>query len=173
MHPNEIIDAATRDVASWPKWMRDLRGINRMTTTTTATEELFLKALVFAERAHKGQKRWEGDPYIVHPRRVAGAVEGYDAKIVALLHDVVEDTPYTLDQIAEEFGDEIASAVDSVTHREGETYLEFILRSKQNPLGRVVKIADINDNLRDIDKFKRQKECKEKYVLARWILENV
>jgi hypothetical protein len=134
-------------------------------------EKQFYEALRLAEKAHKGQTRWEGAPYIVHPRRVAMAVGGWMAKIVAVLHDVVEDSDTTLDEIRSQFGDIVADAVDSVTHRDGESYLDFILRARQNTLGRMVKIADINDNLSDIDEFKGTKNSKEKYILARYILE--
>jgi (p)ppGpp synthase/HD superfamily hydrolase len=133
--------------------------------------ETFLKALCMAEKAHQGQTRWEGDPYIVHPRRVAEAVDGWDAKIVAVLHDVVEDSSYNLDDVRMQFGDIIMAGVDSVTHRDGESYCAFVLRSRANELGRVVKIADIVDNLRDIDKFDNQQERKDKYILAKHILE--
>lgn len=119
-----------------------------------------------ATNAYKGQKRHNGDPYITHPERVAAALNYLDAKIIAWLHDVVEDTDVTLNAIRADFGDTIADAVDSVTKRKGESYLDFILRAKLHPIGAGVKIADIKDNLRDL----KRGSLRDKYILALHIL---
>jgi (p)ppGpp synthase/HD superfamily hydrolase len=135
----------------------------------TSVEEC---ARQLAVRAHRDQTRWNGDAYVTHPIRVAAEFLG-SPKAVSYLHDIVEDTDLTLDDLREfGFDKDIVDAVDSVTKREGENYLDFILRAKQNEIGCFVKIADIKDNLRDLD-GKRNKTMRDKYELALWILENL
>lgn len=98
-----------------------------------------------AERAHAGQVDKAGLPYINHPRTVADLVRehGDHAVMAALLHDVVEDTDVTLDQLCElGYPGQVVSAVDSVTKRDGETYMDLIRRAAANPLGRLIKLAD-------------------------------
>lgn len=104
-------------------------------------------AIKMATHYHAGQTDQGGQPYILHPLRVMLSVKRLDEQIVAVMHDLVEDTDVTLDVIEDTFGKEIREAVDSVTRREGESYTDFIKRSYMNPVGRVVKIADIKDNL--------------------------
>ena len=87
------------------------------------------KALRIAAQAHEGQKEKNGQPYIFHPLRVMGSVEGEDAKIVAVLHDVIEDTPVTDDDLRREgFSEAIVAAVLCVTHREDESYADHVIR---------------------------------------------
>jgi len=138
-----------------------------LVTRDTPVEE---RARQIAVRAHRDQIRWNRDAYVTHPIRVAGYFSGTE-KAVAYLHDVVEDTDLTLDDLRR-FGlsDRVVDAVDSVTKREGENYQEFIIRAKGNEIGRRVKIADIKDNLRDLTD--RNKTMRDKYQLALWILEN-
>ncbi len=112
---------------------------------------MFSNKLLLAEqiatKAHKGQVDKAGMPYITHPQTVAGLVGGIDKKIVAWLHDTVEDTDVTVEYIREQFGDEIADAVDSMTHRPEETYDEYVDRLSKNPLARQVKLADLTHNM--------------------------
>lgn len=118
-------------------------------TKLTVDQMLLLSARV-AARAHAKAVRKDGTPYIANPIRVAIRCESKLQKIVALLHDVVEDTDVTFDDLRElGFTEEVITAVDSVTKRPGETYADFVLRSKANPVGRIVKLADIDDNLED------------------------
>jgi (p)ppGpp synthase/HD superfamily hydrolase len=114
------------------------------------------QALLFAISAHKDQKDYGERPYIYHPMRVALDLVDYgeDAVIAGLLHDTVEDTPATLDQIELFFGKEVRDIVDSVTRREDERYIELIRRAKQHPIGRRVKLADLEDN-RKPERFKQ------------------
>lgn len=113
-------------------------------------DQMLLKAATVATRAHKGQVRKDGTDYIAHPIRVAIRCESKLEKIVALLHDVVEDTDVTFEELRElGFSQDVLDAVESVTKRVGEKYADFILRSKANTIGRKVKIADIADNLED------------------------
>lgn len=111
---------------------------------------MLLQAATVAARAHSRMVRKDGTPYIAHPIRVAIRCATVEEKIVALLHDVVEDTDMTLNDLRElGFSEEIIAAVDSVTKRPGEKYVDFILRAKLNKIGRKVKLADIADNLED------------------------
>lgn len=106
------------------------------------------RALVIAAEAHQGATDKEGAPYILHPLRLMHRMVTMDERIVALLHDVVEDSPWTLDALrAEGFSEEIVAAVDGLTRREGESYDDFIKRGAANPLARRVKLADIEDNM--------------------------
>lgn len=130
------------------------------------------KAKQIAVQAHLRQKRWNGDSYVTHPIRVAAAAPAGspNLKTVAYLHDVVEDSDIIFENLKEwGFPEEIIDAVESVTKRQGETYLDFILRAKANTLGRAVKILDIQDNLRDLTN--RHKTMRDKYLMAVWILE--
>lgn len=113
-------------------------------------DQMIEKAAVVATRAHAGQLRKDGTPYIAHPVCVAIKVEGKLAGTVALLHDVVEDTELTLDDLREMgFWENVIQAVDALTKRKGEKYADFILRCKMDPIARAVKIADIEHNLSD------------------------
>jgi GTP diphosphokinase / guanosine-3',5'-bis(diphosphate) 3'-diphosphatase len=113
-------------------------------------DQQLLLAVTVATRSHKGQVRKDGTDYISHPVRVAVRCETKKEKIVALLHDVVEDTDVTLDELRElGFDKEIIDAIDAITKRPGERYADFILRCKANPLARKVKLADIDDNMED------------------------
>ncbi|MBO4806487.1 MAG: HD domain-containing protein [Paludibacteraceae bacterium] len=104
-------------------------------------------ALELALKAHKGQVDKAGKTYIMHPIRVASKFKEDHLIVVALLHDVVEDTDIQLDQIESVFGKEISLAVDGLTRREGETYDEFIVRCSKNRLSRLVKMEDLKDNM--------------------------
>lgn len=106
------------------------------------------KALDIAYKAHKGQVDKAGVPYILHPMRVALNCSTEEEKIVALLHDVVEDTPITLEELkAEGFSDGILAALKSLTKTKGEDYRNFIQRVVINPLAARVKIQDLKDNM--------------------------
>lgn len=138
----------------------------------TVTQQLLLATTV-AARAHQNQKRKDGTPYIAHPVRVAIRCSSSVQKTVALLHDVVEDTNVTLDQLRELGFDELViSAVDSVTKRPGEKYQDFILRCKSNETGRIVKLADISDNLEDQSALDpdEAKFLRERYTKAQEVL---
>ena len=109
---------------------------------------LLKRAIEIAIEAHRGQKDRAGAPYILHPLRVMLRLESDTEMIVAVLHDVVEDSSMTADQLREEgFSDEIVEAVELLTKREGEPYDNVIERAKLTPLSRRVKIADLRDNM--------------------------
>lgn len=108
------------------------------------------RAIEIAASAHAGQTDKAGQPYILHPLRVMLAVSGGEAeRIVAVLHDVLEDCPeWGAVSLAEAgFSETVVEAVESVTRRAGEEYMDYVLRAEANPIGRMVKIADLQDNL--------------------------
>ena len=104
-------------------------------------------AISFAAEVHYDQVDKGGQPYILHPIRVMMAVETIEEKIVAILHDVVEDGMVSKSILVEYAGVVIARAVMALSRKDGESYREFILRVKQNNLARQVKIADLKDNM--------------------------
>ena len=113
--------------------------------TKTATVE---DAISIAAQAHKGQKDKAGAPYLLHPLRMMLRMNSETAMMAAVLHDVVEDTDWTLGRLHEAgFSDEVIEAVDCLTHRDGESYEEFVERVRTNPIARQVKIADLEDNM--------------------------
>jgi (p)ppGpp synthase/HD superfamily hydrolase len=105
-------------------------------------------AIALACRAHRGQVDKGGQPYILHLLRVMLKQENEIARIVGVLHDVVEDTGVTLDDLgAAGFGDQVCEAVDCLTRRKDEPYESMIARVAANPLARSVKLADLEDNM--------------------------
>lgn len=107
------------------------------------------RAVAIATAAHSGQTDKAGADYILHPLRVAEAVSTVDEKIVAMLHDVVEDCPgWTFERLeAEGFGASVIEALRLVTKVGGESYEDFVRRAASNPIARAVKIADLRDNM--------------------------
>lgn len=106
------------------------------------------EAITMAALAHDGQTDKSGAPYIFHPLRVASFFSDEFLQVVAVLHDIVEDTVITLSDLDAHFPQGVVNAIDALTRRDGETYEDFILRVCRNPMARKVKIADIRDNLR-------------------------
>ena len=105
-------------------------------------------AIQVAFKAHEGQVDKALLPYILHPLRIMEKMDTEQLKIIAVLHDVVEDTNLSLLHLKSlGFDKEILEALDSLTRREDESYPEFIQRVKANPLAIKVKIEDIKDNL--------------------------
>jgi len=105
-------------------------------------------AILFATEVHRGQVDKAGNPYILHPIRVMMRMTSPEARIVAILHDTIEDSDHTLDDLRELGYDEpIIAAVDAISRREDESYEEFIQRLKPNPLARRVKLGDLLDNM--------------------------
>lgn len=110
--------------------------------------ELLDKAALICVTKHAGQRDKMGCAYFQHPMRVAMRCRTDEEKMVALLHDTIEDTDVTPEYlIAEGFPQKVVDGILSVTKQEGESYEDFVARAKKNPLGRVVKIHDIEDNL--------------------------
>ena len=113
------------------------------------------RAIEIAVQAHKGTSDKGGSPYILHPLAVMHNLDTDDEKIVGVLHDVVEDTQWTFEKLLDEgFSVTVVNALRSVTKQGGgEDYFDFIQRAKKNPLGRKVKIADIQHNM-DVTRIK-------------------
>lgn len=107
------------------------------------------RAIEIATEAHKGQFDKAGRNYIGHPLRVMEMGKTEEEKIVGVLHDVIEDTDWTFERLAEEgFSQGIISALRCVTKlSENENYDDFIDRVKKNPLAVAVKINDLTDNM--------------------------
>jgi len=105
------------------------------------------RAIAIAATAHAGQVDKGGAPYILHPLKVMLRMSTLEERIVAVLHDVVEDCAISLDDLRKEgFSEEVLSAIESVTKVAGESYEDFVDRAAQNPIGRVVKLADLEEN---------------------------
>ena len=110
--------------------------------------DLVDRAFEIAVNAHKGQKDRYGNNYIFHPIRVLMRVNSIKDKIVAILHDVVEDTDWTVDQLAQEgFPKEIIDAIEAISRREEEEYIDYIERVQGNEIAMRVKLADLEDNI--------------------------
>jgi (p)ppGpp synthase/HD superfamily hydrolase len=106
------------------------------------------RALALAATAHAGQTDKAGAPYVLHLVRVMLAQATPEARIVAVLHDLVEDTAHTFDDLrAEGFSETVLAALDGVTRRAGESYDAFIRRAGAHDLTRAVKLADLEDNM--------------------------
>ena len=111
-------------------------------------EKLLEKAYKLCLEKHACQTDKVGKPYFMHPFRVAERCAAIPEKIVALLHDTIEDTDVTPEfLLAEGFPQEIVDGILSVTRNEDEDYYEFITRAAENPIGKVVKLHDLEDNM--------------------------
>ena len=132
------------------------------------------KAIEIAARAHAGQTDKAGQPYILHPLRVMLAVEGPERRMAAVLHDTVEDTDMTLDDLRSAgFAEDVILAVDALTKRDGETRLDAARRAVRNPIARAVKLADVADNMdlsRIIDPSDKDLARIEEYTAVRELL---
>ncbi|MCP1134461.1 GTP pyrophosphokinase [Paenibacillus polysaccharolyticus] len=105
-------------------------------------------AISLALQAHKGQLDKGGHPYILHPLAVMNRVESMEEKIVAVLHDVIEDSEVTLEELRGlGFSEEILTAIQLLTRSTEDSYEEFIEKTTTNRTARNVKIADIKENM--------------------------
>ena len=128
------------------------------------------KAYEIAKRAHLGQVDKAGEDYIKHPEKVASFVKTDEEKAVAYLHDIIEDTELTLEDLGEYgFSKEVIEAVDIITKKRGEDYQSYLNSVKKNKLARVVKLADLchNSDLTRLAKVtEKDIKRKEKYQKA-------
>lgn len=107
------------------------------------------KAIRIASRAHEGVMDKQGQPYLLHPLRVMLSCDDPDARIVGVLHDVVEDTNVTFDDIRKDgFSETVLAALRLVTHSRRDSYTDYVVRCKADPIARAVKLADLQDNAR-------------------------
>jgi len=105
------------------------------------------KAMRLSFEAHKNQVDKSGMPYVYHPFHLAEQMETEETVIVALLHDVVEDTDYTLDDIrAMGFPDSVVEALALLTHDKSVPYMDYVAQIKDNPIAKAVKLADLKHN---------------------------
>lgn len=128
------------------------------------------KALDIASRAHKDQMDKSGLPYIFHPFHLAEQMTDEATCCVALLHDVVEDTPLTFEDLEKEgFYPEIIEALKLLTHDDDVEYMDYVAEIKKNPIARAVKLADLRHNA-DLSRLEKPTEKdilrREKYLGA-------
>ena len=131
-------------------------------------------ARALATKVHEGQTDKAGLPYITHPERVASRLTTPEAQVVGWLHDTVEDTPITLQDIEAAFGPETAAAVDAISRRDGESWSDYLDRVTANPMARQVKISDLIDNsnlsriphitLKDVERQKKYNKALKKLL---------
>ena len=132
------------------------------------------KALKLCFEAHKAQLDKSGMPYVFHPFHLAEQMDSEETTAVALLHDVVEDTSYTIEDLKNMgFSEKILEAVSLMTHEEGMEYMDYVKKIKNNEIARKVKLADLkhNSDLSRLDKVdEKALKRREKYLKAIEIL---
>lgn len=123
------------------------------------------QAIEIAARAHRGQQDRNGAPYILHPLRIMTRMPTLETMIIAVLHDVVEDSDVTLNDLRTEgFSEAIVAGVDCLTRRPREAYEDYIERVQQNPLAIQVKLGDLEDNM-NLQRLDRLQESDFKRVM--------
>lgn len=129
----------------------------------------FRQALEIAKEYHHGQYRGRsGLPYITHPMAVAEMFDDERYKIVAVLHDTIEDTNLTSHDLLTKYGMDmnLIIALERLTRHKDQTYLDYILKCKESDLSRYIKIADLKHNLSDLESG----SLRDKYIMALYIL---
>lgn len=136
------------------------------------------KAINLAYKAHEGQFDCNGVPYIFHPFHVAEEMKDEISTCAALLHDVVEDTDVSMEQLREIFPKEVTDAVELLTRKPDIDYFTYVRRLKGNPVAKAVKFADLRHNMdesrlagNDAVTEKQILHWREKYTRAKQILE--
>lgn len=151
----------------------------RMKKWSASDQTLLQKAAAFATEKHEGYQRRSGTPFVIHPIRIANilisewSVNDVSVVAAALLHDVVEDTPTTIKEVKDVFGNDVGKLVDGMTMWKGsETYETYVKRVARGPEAlRLIKCADALDNLRSWhenemdDSFPRWWRNTEEYIL--------
>ncbi len=128
------------------------------------------RAIALAAKAHEGQVDKADAPYILHPLRMMLRLSTIEERMTAVLHDVVEDCGVSLENLrAEGFSETVIEAIDSVTRRPDESYEAFVLRAAEHPIGRRVKLMDLEDNsdlsrianptIRDYDRIEKYRRA--------------
>lgn len=161
-----------------PRADRQVRKSGRTTTAVKSKRETpaprvatIEDAIALAVKSHRGQTDKYHLPYILHVLGVASRCRTVEEKTVAFLHDVVEDGHATFAQLRRlGFSERVIAAVDCLSRRKGETYDHFVDRIAPNPLARIVKLADLEDNMdvRRSDRAMKPKDAErmEKYRRA-------
>ena len=137
--------------------------------------EMTKKALKLCFEAHKEQIDKSGMPYVFHPFHLAEQMQDEESTVVALLHDVIEDTDYTLDDLRKVgFDDSVLAAINLMTHEDGVPYMDYVEQIKTNPIAKTAKLADLRHNS-DMTRLEvvtpRDQERAEKYLAAIKLLE--
>ncbi len=127
-------------------------------------------ALELALQAHTGQVDKAGNPYILHPMKLAANQKTHDGVVVALLHDAVEDSDLTIDELKERFPAHLTEAIELLTHSKDVEYFDYIQKISQNELAKAVKIQDLLHNsdlsrLKEITDKDRERAAKYKKAL--------
>ena len=137
--------------------------------------DLVERAQEIAIKAHEGQTRWDGSPYITHPASVVKRlIDSYGLGadtllILGWLHDVVEDTSVTLHSLSKEFDDFTIRILSLLTHQKEDSYARYISKVKSSQYATLVKIADLEDNLATL-KLPKDRQRIDKYELAKLYL---
>ena len=140
---------------------------------------LTMKAMQIAYEAHHGQVDQSGMPYIFHPYHLAEQMEDEITTCVALLHDTIEDTEVTFEELEREFPKEVMNALKLLTHGDDVDYFDYVRAIKTNPVAKAVKLADLAHNSDKtrlngvVEKIPKEKLAwwDEKYAKAKAILE--
>ena len=138
--------------------------------------ELTNKAMKIAYAAHHGQTDYNGIPYIYHPIHLAEQMEDEVSCCAALLHDVVEDTNVTMEDLEQEFPEEVIAVLRLLTHEKDVPYFDYVRNIKSNPVAVKIKLADIahnSDQTRCVGSDLTEKKLaywRDKYAKARAIL---
>ena len=130
----------------------------------------YADAVVIAKIAHINQvRKYSGLPYLTHSLNVASSFTGEKLKILAVVHDVLEDTAVTMKELIRMgLPEELIIPLECLTHNPADSYFTYIMKVNANPLAKVIKIADLTDNLTDL----KEGSLKTKYQFAKYILEN-
>ena len=120
-----------------------------------------------AYKAHEGQTDKAGVPYIFHPIHIAEQMDSEESCVVALLHDVIEDSDITLEILSKYFNDDIISALRVLTKKENDDYVMYIKRVKTNKLATKVKIKDLEHN-RDLTRLDEVTDMDKKRSMKYW-----
>ena len=132
------------------------------------------RALAICFEAHKDQVDKAGLPYVFHPFHLAEQMKTEEECIVALLHDVVEDTDITFEQLEKEFSDNVIQALRLLTHDKSVDYMDYVRKIKNNPIAKSVKLADLRhnsdvtrlDEMSEKDKLRNKKYNEAKRILT-------
>lgn len=150
------------------RWATEAEAQEAIAEICAELDGWLAQAKEIAGQAHAGQTDKGGHPYIGHPLRVSAACTETPAKVAALLHDVVEDTPITLGDLRTAgFPDDIVSAIDLLTHRKGVPYERYVAQIAEDPIARMVKISDLTDNL-DVSRLGHEPTEKDEARLSKY-----
>lgn len=138
--------------------------------------QMTMRALLFAYEKHSGQVDKSGIPYIFHPYHLAEQMDDEISTVVALLHDIVEDTNTTFDELLERFPKEAVKAIRYLTRPKDMGYIHYVTKIKENEIATKVKLADLEHNMDESRlmglQLERHKSLMVKYRKAKEILES-